>query len=188
MSRTSQAGPAAPAAPDAGTPRAESETIQAVLSTIDAEHREWVRLLRSLPADRLRAAIDGAWTPIDFLVHVTAWRGNALTVAYQQAAPAAPDPGPTRGPAGVLHINVDRFNAEVLAAHQGWTLDRAIAWSERGNADLLQALAQLPLGRVLGGRSRLGARPWYWTPAVIHTVGHRRQLERLLAAVSQGAS
>jgi len=90
------------------------------------------------------------------------------------------DPGPSRGPAGVLHINVDAFNQQVLDDHHAWSRERVVEWSEQIHVSLLEALAALPTERVLNGRGRHGARQWFWMPAVQHSGGHRRQLERAI--------
>ncbi len=73
--------------------------------------------------------------------------------------------------------------ARVLHEPERWVLE--LAWSEDVNAELLEALARLPMQRLFGGPGPHGARPRYWMPAVIHTGGHRRQLERLLSGARQ---
>lgn len=75
---------------------------------------------------------------------------------------------------------VDQFNADVFEAHQGWTLEQVLAWSDRVNSERVEALASLPTERSLGGAGGYGARKWYWMPSFIHSRGHRRRIMRLL--------
>lgn len=156
------------------------ETRALILDEIVAEHRAWVRLVVGLDPERVTRRLEDGWSAVDYLVHVTAWRENALVVARRLADPDEPDPGPTRGAGRILGIDVDRFNAETLASHRGWDLDRALAWSEQVDSDLREALAALPADRLLGGPYRHGARRWYWRPGVVHPREHRGRLERLL--------
>lgn len=161
-------------------PACDDPAIGAIVSDIEAEHRVWVDLIESLSPRQLAETRNGAWTALDTLAHITAWNENALRIARAQAEPDAPDPGPSRGPAGVLHINVDKFNQQVLDDHHAWSRDRVVKWSEQVHVSLLEALGALPTERVLNGRGRHGARQWFWMPAVQHSGGHRRQLERAI--------
>jgi hypothetical protein len=156
------------------------DTLALILDEIVAEHRAWVRLVGGLPPEQVTRKLEDGWSAVDYLVHVTAWQENAVVVARRLADPAVPDPGPTRGAAGILGIDVDRFNAETLASHRGWGFDRALAWSEEINSDLRRALAALQADRLVGGRYRHGARRWYWRPGVVHSREHRGRLRRLL--------
>lgn len=160
------------------------ERIDRIIHDLDGEQREWIGLISRLDKKDLAARIYGAWTAVDTLAHVTAWKENALKIARLQAEPDSPDPGPTRGPAGVLHINVDEFNKSVLNDHRDWGTQRTLEWSARVHRDLIQALEDLGPDRVLNGRGRHGARQWYWMPASQHSSGHRRALEKLLAGRS----
>lgn len=81
---------------------------------------------------------------------------------------------------GYLHINVDQFNADIFSAHQRWTSERALEWSERVTSELLAALGKLPPERLLGGSGRHGARMWYGMPAFVHSRGHQRRVMRQL--------
>lgn len=160
---------------------ASTQEPMALISTeIREQHEAWRSFLAGLTPEQAARPVHGPWSAIDGLVHVTAWIENGLRVAHRQAQPGEPDPGPHRGPAGYLHIHVDQFNADVFHAHQGWALERVLAWSDRINGELLEALAALPTERSLGGAGRYGARMWYWMPAFIHSRGHRRRIMRLL--------
>jgi len=101
---------------------------------------------------------DDDWLAIDTLIHTISWIEIALRIAHMQANRNEPDPGPTRGPAGYLHIYVDRFNAEVIEAHRGIMRNEALDWSHRVNKELRVTLGELHIKRVLGGAGRLGAR------------------------------
>ncbi len=159
-----------------------SEILGPLLAALVSEQDAWQRLIARLPPEDLNRPVDGPWSTLDALIHITSWVENAVRVARQQRETDAPDPGPTRGPAGVLHIDVDRFNEAVVSAHRGWTREQVLAWNRRVSAELSAALAQLPIARVVNGRGRHGARMWFWLPGVIHSSGHRRRIERLLAA------
>lgn len=152
------------------------EALDRIFADLEDEHRAFIELVASLPEADALDRPGGEWSAVDSLVHITSWKENALRVARQQAEPDAPDPGPTRGPGGVLHINVDRFNAEVLAARRDWSAQQALAWANDVHRDLIEALRRLPEERVLGGRGRHGARMWYWMPGFIHSLGLRRAL------------
>ncbi len=78
--------------------------------------------MAGLPEEGALRRPGGGWSAVDSLIHITSWKENALRVR-QQAEPEAPDPGPTKGAAGVLHISIDRFNEETLAARRDWTPD-----------------------------------------------------------------
>lgn len=154
--------------PPSQLPSFDDPAISAIVGDIEEEHRAWVDLIEGLSPRQLAETRYGAWNPLDKLAHITAWNENALQIARLQADPAAPDPGPTRGPAGVLHINVDEFNQQVLDEHHAWSRDRLVEWSNQVHVSLLEALGALPTDRVLNGRGRHGARQWFWMPAV-HT-------------------
>lgn len=171
--------------PKAGTIAREEhasadESVARILADIAAQHLAWSDFLSQLHPEQAMQPADGLWSAIDALVHATAWIENALRIARLQAEPNEPDLGPTRGAAGYLHINVDKFNADVFQAHRGWTRERALEWSQRTNAELRGALTVLPVERILGGSGRHGARMWFWMPAFIHTRGHRHRVMRQL--------
>jgi hypothetical protein len=161
------------------TPSTE-ESISLILVDIKTQQQAWREFLTSLSTEQATEPADGSWSAIDTLIHITAWVENGLQVAHLQARPDEPDPGPTRGPAGHPHINVDRFNADVFSAHQGWTREQALEWSDQVGNELLTALTGLPPERLLGGAGCHGARMWYWMPAFIHSRGHRRPVMRQL--------
>jgi hypothetical protein len=156
------------------------ERIASILNEIEEQEQAWTDLMISLTADQVNELVDGSWSALDTFIHTISWIENALKIAYLQVDLNEPDPGPHRGPAGYLHINVDRFNAEVIEVHCGMTREEALEWSRRVNIDLRAALRTLPLERVLSGAGRYGARMWFWMPAFIHTRGHRRRVEQRL--------
>jgi hypothetical protein len=155
-----------------------------ILAEIQAQQQAWNQFLTGLTPEQAAKPVDGPWSAIDALIHINAWAENSLRVAYLQAQADEPDPGPNRGAAGYLHINVEQFNAEVLETHRGWTREQALEWSERVNNELCVALTHLPMERFLGGSGRYGARMWYWRPVVIHSRGHRQRVMRLLPGKS----
>jgi hypothetical protein len=154
------------------------EHLPFILDEIKVQHQAWTDFMMSLTLKQIVEPVDGPWSALDTFIHTISWIENAVRIANLQADPNAPDPGPIRGPAGYLHINVDYFNAEVIKAHRGMTREEALAWSRQVNSDLRTALEKLPVERVLGGAGQYGARMWYWMPAFIHTRGHRRRVEQ----------
>lgn len=157
-----------------------SEQIELILAEIEAEHRAWAELLALVTADKVSMKLYGEWSATDTLIHVTAWQENALRIARLQAAPDAPALDPNQGSGGVLGINVERFNQELLGSHRLWTVDEALTWSNEVIADLRAALAALPAERLLGGRGPHGAQLWYGRAAIVHSQEHRHALERRL--------
>ncbi len=154
-----------------------NERIRAILGDIEAEHRRWRGLLGCLSPEEASERPDGGWSAVDSLIHIAAWKENALTIARSQAESGAPELDPKKGSAGILGISVDAFNDEVARSHQDWSLDRATAWADRVDADLRAAIAALPDQRVIGGRGRHGARFWISLPGMSHPPEHRRELE-----------
>lgn len=157
------------------------ELVERILAEIGLEHRALIQLCNGLRADQASSRTNDEWSAIDVLIHITAWQDNALRIARLQAAPDAPVLNPHSGPAGVLRINVERFNEEVFISHRDWMLEQAMAWHDQTNADLRSALAALPSERVLGGCGKYGACMWYWRPAFIHSREHRHALEQRLS-------
>ncbi len=157
-----------------------SEQIELILAEIEAEHRAWAELLKSVTADKASMKLYGEWSATDTLIHVTAWQENALRIARLQAAPDAPALDPNQGAGGVLGINVEQFNQDLVSSHRLWTAAQALAWSDQVIADLWAALAALPAERLLGGRGPHGAQLWYGRAAIVHSREHRLALERHL--------
>lgn len=158
-----------------------SEQIDLILAEIEAEHRAWAELLALVTADTVSMKLYGEWSAIDTLIHVTVWQENALRIARLQAAPDAPALDPSQGSAGVLGIDVERFNQELLGSHRLWTVEQALTWSNEVAAELRAALATLPAERLLGGRGPHGAQLWYGRAAIVHSREHRHGLERRLS-------
>jgi hypothetical protein len=158
------------------------ESIASILNAIKEQDQAWGEFITNLPKKLVSEPVDGSWSALYTLIHITAWIENALRVARLQADPSEPDPGPNKGAAGYLHIDVERFNTEVIEAHRGMGRAQALAWSHQSNADLWAELQKLPVERVLNGAGQHGARMWYWRPAFIHSRGHRRRVEQRIKA------
>jgi hypothetical protein len=62
-----------------------------ILADAEEEHRAWAALLGGLRPEEATARPEGAWSAVDALVHVTAWKENAPRVARLQTAPSAPE-------------------------------------------------------------------------------------------------
>lgn len=160
---------------------AQSEKLEHILAEIESEHQTLVQLFSGLAVDQASSRPDDEWSAIDVLTHITAWQDNALRIARLQAMPNAPVLNPRSSPAGILRINVQKFNEQVFNSHRDWTRDRVMAWHNQTNTDLRLALTTLPFERVLSGSGKYGTCMWYWRPAVIHSREHRHALERRLS-------
>jgi hypothetical protein len=161
------------------------ESIAIILKEIEEQEQAWNDLITSLSPDQFTKPVDNSWSALDVFIHTISWIENALRIAHLQTNAEEPDPGPNKGPAGYLHINVDKFNAEVIESHCGMTMNEALEWNHRVNNDLRNALRKLPTDRVLSGAGRYCDSMWYWMPAFIHTRGHRRKVEKLLEEIEQ---
>jgi hypothetical protein len=167
---------------------AQSEQVEHTLTEIELEYEALIHPVEKLSPAQASSRPNDAWSVIDVVVHIAAWQNNALQIAQQQAAPDAPDLDPHRGPAGILRLDVQKFNDEVWNAHRDWTLEQAMAWYTQTNANLrflaalgtndVSALAAPPAERLLGGSGKYGACLWYWRPAVIHSREHRHSVEQ----------
>src|SRR5574337_332560 len=104
----------------------QSEPIVSILNEIESEHIALTKLLNGLSADQVSSHLDDDWSAIDVIVHITAWQDNALQIARSQAAPQAPALNPRSSPAGILRLNVQRFNDALFASHHDWTFDQEI--------------------------------------------------------------
>lgn len=103
------------------------ERLTCILDEIEAQHQAWRDFMLSLTPKQTVEPVDGPRSALDTLIHTILWIENAVTIALLHADPNVPDPGPTRGPAGYLNINVNHFNAEVIEAHRGMTREEALA-------------------------------------------------------------
>jgi hypothetical protein len=167
---------------------AQPEQVEHILTEVESEYRAVLHLVEKLSPAQASSRAEDAWSAIDVVVHIAAWQNNALQIAQRQAAPDAPDLDPDRGPAGILRLDVQRFNDEVWNAHRDWTLEQAVGWYMQTNADLrflaalgtndVSALAALPAERLLGGSGEYGACLWYWRAAVSHSREHRHSVEQ----------
>lgn len=159
----------------------DATKLEAIVGDIESEHRAWLDLIAGLDGERATQRSHGGWSPVDALVHVTAWKENGARVARLQAEPDAPLPRPDQGSASLLGIDVDAFNAETLAVSKGST-DEALAEAERVHDDLLEALAALPIDRILvpGSRGRHGSARWLGLTSMSHPAEHRHEQERAL--------
>jgi hypothetical protein len=150
--------------------------IERILADIEAEHREWMDLIvRMSPDEATRMPADG-WSATQLQAHVAAWKENAGKAARLLAAGEASDPGPDGGVAGILGIDVDRFNEDFFLQHPEWTVEAAVEMSRRVHGELLEALATMPRDLLLGGRFPHGARRWFMRPATVHSQEHREEL------------
>jgi hypothetical protein len=159
------------------TPSAEAGAIFAAL---DRAHAPWMDLMRRVTDAMAAIRPEGGWSATDLLLHVAAWKENAIRVAEQQADPDAPFVDPTFGPGRALGIDVDAFNDEFTSTHRDWSRERALAWSEDVHARLLAALLALPPERLMGGADDHRAWRWYWRPGVIHPEEHLEDLRARL--------
>jgi hypothetical protein len=153
----------------------EPDAKRGILADIDAEHAAWMELARRLSHEQRINRPAAGWSFGEMFLHVASWKENALKVARLQADPDAPYPAQELTPADVLGLEVSRFDEDFMTAHRDWSLDQSLVWCEAVHRDLVRALDELPVERILGGKGPRGARLWYWSPAVIKSQHHRSE-------------
>jgi DinB superfamily len=157
----------------------ESEKRAGIRAQIEEEHQAWLNFLLHLPPGELRRTPEGTdWSALETFIHVTAWQENALKVARGLADGTIRQVKPSNTPAGILHIDLERFNAEILVSHKDWSLEQVLEWNKKVSSDLREALDRLPADKLFGGRNPFEACSWFARPAIIHSRGHRKVAER----------
>ena len=157
-----------------------SDRLPRIVGSMDEEHAKWRTLVADLGEFESTRRQRERWSPVDTLIHVTAWKDNALRIARSQAEAGASIPDASVGSAPILGLEVDDFNAETLRTHEGWTLERALAWSDEVHRDLLDAIRRLPADRLIVPEGPHGIVGWLLLPAIEHPPEHRLRLERQL--------
>ena len=160
--------------------RSESEQIKNILAEIELEYQTWLDLIYGLTEEQITSQLEDDWSVVETLIYITAWQANALHITQQQADSDALRLNPHGSPAGILRINVDKFNQEIFDFHRDWSLDQALSWYKETNASLRSALMILPSDRLFVKLDQQAACMWFWRPAVIHSREHRHALERRL--------
>ncbi|MGH9195558.1 MAG: DinB family protein [Acidimicrobiia bacterium] len=126
------------------------------------------------PDDMLKpvALADGeseGWTIGDCLVHLAAWKRNAIRIADYQIGGSPPEDD---YPTAILGLNRDGFNADLIVKWKGKTATEILEEHRAAHRLLVGKLSKLSPGRLLvEDEDGLRARKWL-KPALSHTVDH----------------
>lgn len=152
-----------------------------ILASLEESHRAWQDHVMSLSAEVATRRPEGDWSAVDAWVHVTAWKANALAVARLAADPDA-GVDPTKGAAGNLHLDVDEFNAQMLAERAGWTPEQARHWADEVDDGLRQAIGALAPQLLLRQAGGPEVAAWCARPLMVHPGEHLADLRSRPAA------
>jgi uncharacterized damage-inducible protein DinB len=154
-----------------------SEQTHPTLAVIDREYQRLNDVLENLSPDAMqRPAFDpefgsAPWTVKDLLVHMAAWKRNAIRVL--EMVKTDPSSVPAAGtPDEILDIDVDTFNRETYERWRESSLDEALAEHRAAHQELMSALESLPSEHVPQPTSR---NIWPY-PAIWHVKMHRMDI------------
>ncbi|HZA26980.1 MAG TPA: DinB family protein [Actinomycetota bacterium] len=154
-----------------------SEQDHPTLVVIDREYQRLNEVLDNLSPEAMeRAAFDpefgsAPWTVKDLLVHMAAWKRNAIRVS--EMVRSDPSSVPESGtPDEILEIKVDRFNRETYERWRGRSIDEALAEHRAAHEELVSALESLPRDLIPQPTSR---NIWPY-PAIWHVKMHRMDI------------
>lgn len=147
------------------------------LAVIDREFQRLNDVLDNLsPEAMARPAFDpefgsAPWTVKDLLVHMAAWKRNAIRVS--EMVKSDPSSVPESGtPDEILDIDVDQFNRDTYDRWQGSSLDEALAEHRAAHVELMTALESLP-GELVPQPTSRNIWPY---PAIWHVKMHRMDI------------
>lgn len=142
------------------------------LALIDTEWLRWERLIgRIADDDFTRQLFEGeagsaAWTVLDVLAHIAAWKRNLIRVAEKHEAGAELSLEAT--PDEVLGIDVHAFNDEVYRRWRDRSVAEAIAEHRSAHVELMAILERLPAEKIPPHERQT----WLY-PATFHPRLHR---------------
>jgi uncharacterized protein (TIGR03083 family) len=154
-----------------------SDQIHPTLIVIDREFRRLNDVLDGLSPDAMeRPAFDpefgsAPWTVKDLLVHMAAWKRNALRVSemVKSDPSSVPDVGT---PDEILEIDVDQFNRDTYERWRERSLNEALAEHRAAHEELVSAMESLPSEVIPSPTSR---NIWPY-PAIWHVKMHRMDI------------
>lgn len=154
-----------------------SEREHPTLVVIDREYQRLNDVLNNLSPETMeRPAFDpefgsAPWTVKDLLVHMAAWKRNAIRVSemVKSDPSSVPDSGT---PDAILEIDVDQFNRDTYDRWKDRSLDDALAEHRAAHEELVTALESLPPEMVPHPTSR---NIWPY-PAIWHVKMHRMDI------------
>ena len=156
---------------------ADSPQDHPTLAVVEREYRRLNDVIDGLsPEAMARPAFDpefgsAPWTVKDLLVHMAAWKRNALQVS--EMLRSDPSAVPSSGtPDEILDIDVDRFNRETYKRWRQCSLDEAFAEHRAAHEELVAALESLPPELIPEPTSR---NIWPY-PAIWHVKMHRMDI------------
>jgi hypothetical protein len=154
-----------------------SEHTHPTVVVIEREYERLNDVLKGLSAETMeRPAFDpefgsASWTVKDLLVHMAAWKRNAIRVL--EMVKSDPSSVPSAGtPDVILDIDVDEFNRETYERWKGRSLDEALAEHRAAHQDLMSGLDSLPSEQIPQPTSR---NIWPY-PAIWHVKMHRMDI------------
>lgn len=109
-----------------------------LLEAVGGAHAHLARALEGLTEEEAgRAGLTAKWSVKDALAHITAWeQEGARALAGLIDGTARPRRYPDD--------EIERFNAEAVAARRGRTLEELLAETRAGHAAMLAEVARLP--------------------------------------------
>lgn len=156
---------------------ADSALEHPTLVVIEREYQRLNEIIEHLSPETMeRPAFDpefgsAPWTVKDLLVHMAAWKRNAMRVS--EMVRSDPSSVPSTGtPDELLDIDVDQFNRETYERWRERSLDEALAEHRAAHEELVAALGSLPPEQIPEPTSR---NIWPY-PAIWHVKMHRMDI------------
>jgi uncharacterized damage-inducible protein DinB len=154
-----------------------SQQTHPTLAVIEREFQRLNDVLKDLSPEAMeRPAFDpefgsAPWTVKDLLVHMAAWKRNALRVL--EMVKSDPSSVPAAGtPDEILGIDVDEFNRDTYERWKERSLNEALSEHRAAHQELVSGLESLPSEQIPQPTSR---NIWPY-PAIWHVKMHRMDI------------
>lgn len=154
-----------------------SEQTHPTLVVIEREYQRLNDVLKDLSPETMeRPAFDpefgsAPWTVKDLLVHMAAWKRNAIRVL--EMVKSDPSSVPSAGtPDEILDVDVDEFNRETYERWKERSLEEALAEHRAAHQELVSRLESLSPEQIPQPTSR---NIWPY-PAIWHVKMHRMDI------------
>ena len=120
--------------------------VRAIIEENAQARAELIEAIDALPAARrIESGLLGEWSLKDVLVHIAGWQQNAATVIGELMAGESPG-----------RIDIDAFNADVVAEHADESWDEVLAWLRRAR-EAYEAAAREGVERLTSEQLAPGA-------------------------------